>query len=159
MSRRLARPPRVASRLGMVACGCVGLLIAAAGCDRGPRTVPVSGRVTFGGQPPPPGCVVNFLPQGVELPRGPGQNPMPRVAGGCGECDASGAFTVRCLGSRVGLKPGRYEVLLSCVAPGRSPGDGPVSLVPPGFAAPDLVVPAEARSVRCDISVPAAGRE
>jgi hypothetical protein len=132
------------------------VMMTAAGCGAPIRTVPVTGTVTFGGQPPPYGCVVNFLPMGGELPGGPGQDSGSGVAAGMGECNAAGLFSVFCLRDRRGLIPGRYEVSVSCYEPVKTPFATPVSVVPADFKAPELVVPADARSVRYDLDVPAA---
>lgn len=132
------------------------LLVCAAtsGCGSGGGTVPVSGTITFGGKPPPYGCVVNFLAVGVALPRGKTEGGVPQVANGCGECDASGRFSAVCLSYRRGLLPGRYEVLVSCFIPSDDPLAKPVSVVPKDFKPPALVVPADGGSVRYDVDVP-----
>jgi len=134
----------------------ITLMMAVAGCGARIRSVPVTGTVTFDGQPPPYGCVVNFLPMGGDLPVGPGQDSGPGVAAGMGECNSAGEFSVFCLRDRRGLIPGRYEVSVSCYEPVKTAFATPVSAVPADFKAPELVVPADARSVRYDLDVPAA---
>jgi hypothetical protein len=126
------------------------------GCGSGVKVVPVNGTVRFGGKSPPYACIVNFLPTGVVLTGGQGNGVVPQVAFGIGECDAFGAFSAKCLRDRRGLVPGRYEVRVSCYLPTEVPNAVPVSVVPADFTPPELVVPADARSVRYDLEVPAA---
>lgn len=136
-----------------VATGMMAMLVVV-GCGPGVKTVPVTGMVTFGGKPPPYGCIVNFLPMSGALAVDPVKDSGLGTAAGMGECDASGRFSVCCLRDRRGLIPGRYEVLVSCCEPVETPFATPVSVVPPDFKPPELVVPADARSVQYDIDVP-----
>lgn len=156
MIAKLSRPhwPRPA----LVAAFATTLL-ATPGCGSALKTVPVKGSVTFGGSPPPHPCFVNFLPTGFALPSGPTKDGASGVAGGVGECDASGTFQAISLRDRKGLMPGRYEVLVSCCLPNKNPNAPPVSVVPPDFRPPELVIPADARSVRYDINVPGAAQK
>lgn len=143
---------RLASLLTVPALAIVtGML---SGCGSSVDVVPVSGTVTFGGKSPPYGCIVNFLPTGVVPTGGKGKDAVPQVASGIGECDASGAFSARCLRDSRGLMPGRYEVRVSCHLPVEVPNALPESVVPADFTPPELVVPADARSVRYDIDIP-----
>lgn len=143
-----------ASCLIMVVVLLMAILVTA-GCGSGVRTVPVMGVVTFNGKPPPHPCVVNFLPTGIELLNAPVEGGIHGRASGIGECDSIGAFRALCLKDRAGLMPGRYEVVVSCFVPNYTSSAPPVSVVPADFKAPDLVVPADARSVRYDLDVPA----
>lgn len=134
---------------------CIGLT----GCGDGIKIVPVAGRVTFNGSPPPYGCVLNFLPARDEA-RDSNEEVVARgLAIGCGECDSSGAFKAACLRNRGGLMPGRYQVMVSCYVYNETPNAPPVSVVPADFKAPELIVPADARSVRYDVDVPAAKKK
>ena len=135
--------------LAAIAC------LALAGCGSGVRTVPVVGKVTFGGNPPPYGCVLNFLPLRDGATADGGEVAARGLANGCGECDSSGAFKAVCLRNRSGLMPGCYQVMVSCFVPNETPNAPPVSVVPADFTPPHLVVPADARSVRYDLDVPA----
>jgi len=128
------------------------------GCGSGVTVVPVSGTVTFSGKPPPHECIVNFLPTGVALTGGQGKEAVPQVASGIGECDSSGDFSARSLRDRVGLVPSRYEVVISCFVPNYKTDAPPVSVVPSGFTPPELVVPADARSVHYDVDIPATAK-
>lgn len=159
MKRAITSHRQCTPRRGLAsAVACAVALLALAGCGSRLRTVPVNGTVTFGGTSPPYDCIVTFLPTGVELPSSPVKGDFPMSANGMGECDASGTFSARCLRDRHGLIPGQYEVMILCYEPVTVPNATPVSVVPADFKAPELVVPADARSVRYDVDVPAAAK-
>lgn len=147
---RMGLSRRVAASAAAIVC--LGLT----GCGSGIKTVPVVGKVTFGGNPPPYGCLLNFLPLQDEAAAGSGEVAARGLANGCGECDSTGAFKAVCLRDRSGLMPGRYQVMVSCYVHNETPNAPPVSVVPADFKAPDLVVPADVRSVRYDLDVPTA---
>lgn len=156
MTTRLYRTGLSHRAAGIAAAvACLGFV----GCGSGIKTVPVAGRVTFSGNPPPYGCVLNFLPDRAELKTSTEEVPAMGLANGCGECDPTGAFKAACLRNRGGLMPGRYQVMVSCYVYNETPNAPPVSVVPPDFKAPELVVPADARSVRYDVDVPAPSRK
>lgn len=131
--------------------------IAAAGCGRDFGTVPVTGRVTFGGGPPPAAGYLFFVPQGDDPQRADGTGPR----SGSTRWAADGTFSVSTFRAADGLRPGTYRVRMECMggapqsdtdAEGR-PTAAP-SAVPAGFRPPDLVVPADARGpVRYDLDV------
>lgn len=87
-------------RFALVCCGLLGLSLL--GCDSGPGTVSVSGKVTIDGEPAPEGVRVNFEPTGAE-----GETAT-------GVVDASGNYTLY-TGSQghEGAMPGQYTVYLS----------------------------------------------
>jgi hypothetical protein len=111
----------------------VGCLLCWSGCgSKHPPTVPVRGRVTFGGGLwPKPGLLV-FLPQGpaTDTPRRPGQAPF----------DVEGRFSANSFSGHEGLLPGTYLVRIECweTPPGLTPTPAPKSYLPPAFLnAPD----------------------
>lgn len=134
-------------------------LIAVAGCGSSVHTVPVTGKVTFGGGPPPD-CFVSFIPiagESVVASGGDAAKAPPPRAGGA-VCDAAGNFDASSLRGQRGLLPGRYEVRIIAVAGGSDPSSSEPTKnhVPAGFKPPELVVDADARTVRYDIDVPPA---
>ncbi len=112
------------------------LIVAFSGCGPArPHLVPVSGRVTFGGNAPPAETMLYFVP--VE-----GGSADPRPRSGRALADAEGNFQVTSFETGDGLMPGRYAVRLECWAEAptmRTPG---VSHVPRDFSPLDLEVPA-----------------
>jgi hypothetical protein len=139
---------------GFSAAVWAAAMVAVAGCGSGVKTVPVTGAVTFSGKQPPHPCLLNFVPLGVELSGGGGQAGIEGPVSGVGECNATGEYSAKCLRDRIGLMPGRYEVIVSCYLPNKDAATPPVSVINAGFKAPELVVPADARSVRYDLDVP-----
>lgn len=119
------------------------LLLGLPGCGRNlPQTVPVSGRVTFGGEPPPAPGIVNFQPvEGAEgLPLRPGS----------GRFGKDGHFEVTSFEGDRGLVPGRYRVTITCLAGEPAPVPGgweKASYVPAGYEPPELVVEPESRAI------------
>jgi hypothetical protein len=98
-------------RFYLLACGCVGL---AAGCDSGPKLpplVPVSGKVTIGGQPATGGNV-------TLVPAAPGTLPQGVIA--TGSIDSSGNYQISS-GGKTGAPVGQYKVTVS---PSMVPGSG-----------------------------------
>ena len=154
-------------------CGhqyAVGVVAAAAviqtGCGGNPYgAVPVSGRVTVGGQKPAAECEIFFVP----APHGDTDEkafrPRPTVA----LSDLDGAFVVSSFKEGDGLLPGTYDVRVECwkTRPQESEDGKPavkgVSIVPSGYAAPGLTVAAGSSPVRYDIDLPtvaaASGKE
>ncbi len=124
------------------------LLVAGCGPKR-PETIPVSGRVTFGGAAPPAPGAIYFAT--LEPAEGFARRP------GSAEFDASGNYEVKSFEGTKGLVPGTYRARVECwkVAPemGVSPG---VSHVPANFSPPELTVSIDAGSIDYDIDVPAA---
>lgn len=131
----------------VVACLVAPLIV---GCgSRG--LVPVEGRVTFAGQPPPAGGYVFFVPLDTAA-KGDGTGPR----SGTAMFMQDGAFTVTTFKNGDGLRPGRYEARVECARPrasGALEGDGG-SVVPPGFKPPEVTVQASSFGpLRVDIDV------
>ena len=124
---------------GVVAC----LLVV--GCGRSSGTVPVTGRVAIGGQPPTAECVVMFVPHGEA--DGP-------LRAGKAVCDEQGSFSATTFRLGDGLVPGRYRALVRCVISGSSESAPPVSLVPAGYEYPVFDVPGDSPRVELTIDVP-----
>lgn len=85
------------------------------GCTKGivePKRVPVSGRVTLGGQPVTQGTVF-FLPQG--------DNEKTSVHPASGMIAADGAYHMSTFTSRDGVVPGEYQVLVQSMTSGPTP--------------------------------------
>ncbi len=112
------------------------VLLGLAGCGRNlPQTVPVSGRVAFGGEPPPAPGIVNFQP--VESADGLPLRP------GSGRFGKDGHFEVTSFDGHHGLVPGRYRVTITCLAGEPAPVPGgweKASYVPANYEPPELTV-------------------
>lgn len=132
--------------------GMLAVALLVSGCGPKYPLVPVSGKVTFSGGPPPGPGTVSFLPvdgNGAVRP-------------GLASFDATGNLSVQSFRDGDGLLPGRYRMEVHCMsmASGRNSTDGDPHLaagyiehVPEDFTAPELVVPAGG-SVSCTIDVP-----
>jgi hypothetical protein len=140
----------------MTICGftaCVGLMliIACGGCSsEKPLTVPVSGRITFGGGACPAEGTIVFSPVAVEksLPRRPGT----------ARFQQDGAFTVTSFREGDGLIPGRYHPMISCWK-GEPRNDDPSSFerlnnVPSNFKADEVVVSRSDAAIEVNVDVP-----
>jgi len=138
---------RLVGRFVLVALAAA-ILPQAGGCGRSARgTVPVSGRVTFGGAAPEKACVLVFVPE----PAADGSATPQRA--GTAETRPDGSFQASSFQSGDGLLPGTYAVGLECwKVRGRHDVPG-VSLVPEGFKPPALVVPKDAGSVTYSVDV------
>jgi hypothetical protein len=122
-----------------------------AGCaDNGLGLVPVNGKVTFAGQPPPKGGTITFNPITVQegLPRRPGT----------AQFTADGSFTVTSFKKGDGLVPGTYHPRVACW---KAPPDSNdpssferLNYVPADFQPEPIVVEAGADSVDVTIDVP-----
>ena len=83
------------------------LTLAIVGCSDGtPQTVPVSGRVTFDGQPPPGPGTVYFLPQ--QAAEGFPSRPA------TGDFDQQGFYEAKTFDPGDGLMPGQYTMHVEC---------------------------------------------
>jgi hypothetical protein len=126
----------------------VPVTLTASGCDSGPLLVPLHGKVTFNGGPPPAAGVVSFAPLTVTegLPRRPGRATF----------DTDGEFQASSFQPGDGLIPGRYGVTIICQKPASSDQVNPqqFSYVRRGYQAPDVVVEASAKEVKLDFDVP-----
>jgi hypothetical protein len=114
------RPWRAIAALGLCAfvlCGC--------GPTR-PKTVKVTGKATFGGQPFPKQCIIYFNP--VEAAPGFPRRP------GMAEVDLKNlnVYSAKTFEGVPGLMPGRYEVSFECweVPPHIDATDPPQSYLP-----------------------------
>ena len=111
-----------------------------------PKTVPVKGSITFGGQPPAYPGALFFAPLQVA-------DGYPR-RGGRAHFDTDGQFVVTSFDEGDGLVPGTYRVRIeSWRKPPTMEAPG-ISYVPRDFNAADLVVAANERVVRYDVEVP-----
>jgi hypothetical protein len=127
------------------------LLIGIPGCsDNALGLVPVSGKVTFAGQPPPKGGTITFNPITVQegLPRRPGT----------AQFDQDGTFTVTSFKKGDGLVPGTYHPRVACW---KAPPDSNdpssferLNYVPKDFEPEPILVEAGADSVDVTINVP-----
>jgi hypothetical protein len=139
-------------RLAWLAGAWAVALVLAAGCGNPRGTVPVEGRVTFGGQPPPNSGFVYFVPSGGE-PSAAGRRP------GTGLFAKDGAFKATSFEDGDGLIPGTYEVRVTCEMPVVSSAKGshssvPKSVVPEAFKPADVTVPSDGpRPFRVEIDV------
>lgn len=116
----------------LVVCG---LLSTGCGSEQLP-TIPVSGKVTFDGGPPPAAGSVQFLP--LQPAQG-----MPRRPG-TGSFDLSGEFVAASFNDRDGLVPGTYRVVVQCWRqPPGSEGEPGVSYIADGHTLPDLTLRAD----------------
>jgi len=121
------------------------------GCnDSGLPMVPVSGKITFAGGPPPAAGTVTFTPISVAdgLPRRPGT----------ARFETDGNFRVTSFKKNDGLIPGSYYANVSCWQ-GEPSHKDPSSYermnnVPKGFEAPPVAVDPEADEVEVTIDVP-----
>ena len=83
------------------------LIVLAPGCGSDlPKTIPVSGRVTFDGQPPPAAGTVYFLP--TEASEGYPSRPA------TGDFDQAGYFKAKTFEPGDGLMPGKYVLHIEC---------------------------------------------
>lgn len=82
-------------------------VLIASGCgNQLPKTVPVSGRLLFDGQPPPARGTIYFLPQAAAegFPMRPGM----------ADFDESGKFVATTFKPGDGLMPGKYAMHVEC---------------------------------------------
>jgi hypothetical protein len=117
------------------------------GCaDRGPRTVPVYGKVTFVGRERPKFCRLYFRPIEAETITRPSTSTPA----------ADGTYEVKSFRDSKGLLPGTYnvEVTFFDLKPGADPNIE-TNYIESVFDAGELVVDADAGSVEHDIEVPA----
>ncbi|HTN74035.1 MAG TPA: hypothetical protein VL096_02265 [Pirellulaceae bacterium] len=85
----------------------VGLILLTTGCgEKGPGLIPVRGKVTYGGGAWPKAGKINFNP--VEPAAG-----FPRL-NGTADLATDGSFVVQSTGDKMGLVPGKYQVVIEC---------------------------------------------
>lgn len=129
-----------ASLIVLAVCGC-------AKSDR-PQTVPVRGKVTFGGGPCPESGNIRFAP--LEVAEG-----FPRRTGRA-DFDTNGEYRVTSYQKNDGLVPGKYRVLLECWKVPPADGKEGVSYVAPSFQPSELVIESQSDPVTLDLDVPTA---
>jgi hypothetical protein len=105
-------------------------LVVSSGCGSGlPQTIPVSGRVTFDGQPPPAAGIVYFLP--IEPAKGFPSRP------GDAAFAPDGQFKAKTFEPGDGLMPGKYLMTIECWAsPPNMEGNPVKSHVPKKYQSP-----------------------
>jgi len=105
-------------RYFLSAATCLAALVVFSGCgsDR-PQTIPIRGRVTFeGGPPPAPGVLYFTSDDPAEgFPRRPAS----------ADFDVEGRFEVKSWDAGDGLVPGRYKVTVECWEVAPMMGEGP----------------------------------
>lgn len=101
-----------------------------------PQTIPVTGRVTFAGQPPPAAGTLFFACTQ------PAEGYIARPA--MGEFDARGVLQVAAFEDVAGLVPGKYEVRVECWKTPPTEAAPGVSHLPEGFGPVPFEVPADA---------------
>ncbi len=148
--RRTARP--CGRRLGAAAV-LAAAIVAGAGCGKDrPKTIPVSGRVTYGGGAWPAAGRLYFTPVKAEegFPSRPGEALF----------DEQGDFVAQTWEAADGLMPGEYRVRVECwkIAPSMD-GPPPVSHVPDQWTnvarSPWIVkISSEERSYTIDYDIP-----
>ena len=116
------------------------IVVAACGCDGRRGVVPVEGRITFGGSPPPSPGYVYFTP--VDMQAGEtGSEPRPGTA----LFMHDGGFRPTTFTAGDGLRPGEYDVRVECHLPSDARGGHGVgkSAVPGDFQPPRVKVAAD----------------
>jgi hypothetical protein len=126
-------------------------MIVSVGCSgTGLPIVPVNGKVTFAGGPPPKPGTITFTPITVEpgMPNRPGNAAF----------DEQGTFQVTSFKENDGLVPGTYHANIACWTGTPSSGDPSsfqrLNLVPAGFEPEPIKVDADADVVEVIIDVP-----
>ena len=123
----------------------VGLLLLAGCSERGPKTVPVYGNVTFVGREAPKVCSIFFTPLKVDGPLRPSLT----------DRQPNGSYAVKAYKNSKGLIPGTYRVQVTYydLKPGANP-DLETSWIPTNYIAGELVVDASSGGVEHNIEVP-----
>jgi hypothetical protein len=101
----------------------IGCMLMLAGCDSGPRHVPVSGVVTLNGKPLPD-ALVSFQ-MIVET-----EDPLKATPRGLGKTTANGSYTLKSTTGRNGVIPGKYKVMFVLVDPATTTEKRPASNEP-----------------------------
>lgn len=110
-----------------------------------PKTIPVSGVVTFDGQPPEHPGGLFFAPLEVE-------EGYPK-RGGRALFEADGAFAATSFEDGDGLIPGTYKVRIESWKQPPSMGTPGISNIPKGFEPSDLVVSSKENAVEYDLDI------
>jgi len=98
------------------ACASSFLLLGAVGCNRGPHTVPVSGRVTYEGEPVGANPKAMFPASISFLPTQSGEGAPLRPA----SCviDSEGKYELSSFSANDGVQPGEYNVVIVSILSG-----------------------------------------
>lgn len=139
------------SNLATVRCYLLVAIVLAvmAGCGESRGLVPVKGRVTFSGGPPPKPGRLSFGP--MSAADGFVQRP------GHASFDADGNFAATSYQEGDGLTPGKYRVTVMCVERDPSPVPGgleAVTYVAPGYKGQEFAVAIGNRTIDLNIDVP-----
>jgi hypothetical protein len=125
----------------------MALVALLAGCGSGPKTIPVQGKVTFGGKHCPAAGKIYFLP--VSSPSGTPGRP------GQALFDKDGQFRADSLKLGDGLLPGTYHVRIECWKKIPSESAKGESYIPNNYNPPDVVVdPGAGGSVTVNFNIP-----
>jgi hypothetical protein len=121
-----------------LSAACILVVI---GCgQRGPETVPVDGKITFGGRECPAAGVIYFVPTSAPagLPRRPASATF----------DKDGRFRVTSFQPGDGLLPGSYSVRIECWRQRPSEMSKGISYVPVGYTPPEVTIEQGTRGPR-----------
>jgi hypothetical protein len=134
---------------------CLLGFILLAGCGgRDVQIVPIKGKVTFGGSPPPKAGKVIFSPvtsTAAANPSGPQKLSRP----GNADFEADGSFSVMTYSPGDGLMPGKYRATVMCFRQTPTLDNyQQVSFVPNDFSQ-EVDVPSNVSSFEVNIDVPA----
>jgi hypothetical protein len=126
-------------------------LAAAVGCNSGNEgLVPVSGKVTFDGGPPPAAGFVTFMP--IERVEGKAARPARAIF------ETDGSYQATSFQPGDGVYPGRYNVSVSCnkgaVDYSKPDPFNAVSYVPKDYKGQELVIEEGSDDVTLDLDVP-----
>lgn len=142
--RQIAMPSRARDALSLFVCLVALLAVGCRKSDR-PKTVPVSGLVTFDGQPPAYAGALFFAP----LEPGDGYPRRPAMA----FFELDGNFKAKSYVEGDGLVPGTYRVRVESWKKPPGMGSPGVSYVPKGFSAEDIVVTPTDRAVEYNVDL------
>ena len=133
----------------------LGLLLAltvTTGCgEKGPGLIPVTGKITYGGGDWPKPGNVNF--NAVEPAEG-----FSRL-NGTAELATDGTFTVKSTGTKMGLMPGKYMVMIECweEMPSMETNTAGKSYVPADFPPQEVVIAVGDKKKEVTFDVPKKG--
>ncbi|HEX3601428.1 MAG TPA: hypothetical protein VHU84_14850 [Lacipirellulaceae bacterium] len=121
------------------------------GCaDKGPALIPINGKISFAGGPPPAAGRVTFTP----VSDGSGGQARP----GTGHFDRDGVFHVTSFKKDDGLLPGKYQANVICTTAQLTDSDPNAAeqydIVPKNFMPPPITVDAKSPGVQVEIDVP-----
>jgi hypothetical protein len=137
--RRLTGSSLLLALAALVACGCSGERF---------TSVPVSGRVTIGGQAPPKECYVFFAL--TKVAEGTPNRPSMTTV------KPDGTYAVKSFRDSQGLIPGTYNVMVAytVLKPGGNPNSD-ASWVERRYEAGEFVVDGKSGAIEHNIEVPA----